>query len=165
MHLLIILTLFNYSAEVGERRLGIYMAVAAAVRQIRPMRRHTGRSTSFESTVNTGFHGTSCPVLHRSVRIKDGSGIDSCMGSGHIIVAMFDVLMDIYKSVGYGEREAAFEIVEHNLHGLDIDKRAYQLAYFAVVMKGRQYNRRFFRGKEEGQRPQPKVYAFVESRN
>ena len=70
--------------------------------------------------------------------------------------------MDIYTSVGYGEREAAFEIVEHNLHGLDIDKRAYQLAYFAVMMKGRQYNRRFFRGKD-GMLPKPKVYAFSES--
>ncbi len=100
---------------------------------------------------------------YAEIKPEDILCIDPCMGSGHIIVAMFDVLMDIYKSVGYGEREAAFEIVEHNLHGLDIDKRAYQLAYFAVMMKGRQYNRRFFRGKEEGQRPQPQVYAFVES--
>lgn len=100
---------------------------------------------------------------YADIKPEDILCIDPCMGSGHIIVAMFDVLMDIYKSVGYGEREAAFEIVEHNIHGLDIDKRAYQLAYFAVMMKGRQYNRRFFRGKEEGQRPQPKVFAFVES--
>lgn len=99
---------------------------------------------------------------YADIKPEDILCIDPCMGSGHIIVAMFDVLMDIYKSVGYGERDAAFEIVEHNLHGLDIDKRAYQLAYFAVMMKGRQYNRRFFRGKNE-LRPQPKVYAFVES--
>ena len=58
------------------------MAVAAAVKQIRPMRRHTGRSPSFESAVNTGFHGTSRSVLHRCVRIKDGSGIDSAYGGG-----------------------------------------------------------------------------------
>lgn len=90
--------------------------------------------------------------------------IDPCMGSGHIIMAQFDVLMDIYTSVGYGEREAAFEIIEHNLHGLDIDKRSYQLAYFAVMMKGRQYNRRFFKGKDQDDvPPRPKVYAFVES--
>ena len=100
---------------------------------------------------------------YADIKPEDILCIDPCMGSGHIIVAMFDVLMDIYKSVGYGEREAAFEIVEHNLHGLDIDKRAYQLAYFAVMMKGRQYNRRFFRGKEEGHRPRPRVFAFVES--
>lgn len=73
--------------------------------------------------------------------------IDPCMGSGHILIAMFDVLMDIYVSAGYDKREAAFEIVEHNIHGLDIDQRAYQLAYFAVMMKGRGYNRRFLSNK------------------
>lgn len=99
---------------------------------------------------------------YESLKPEDILCIDPCMGSGHIIVAQFDVLMDIYTSVGYGEREAAFEIVEHNLHGLDIDKRAYQLAYFAVMMKGRQYNRRFFRGKDDVL-PKPKVYAFSES--
>lgn len=99
---------------------------------------------------------------YKDLKPEDILCIDPCMGSGHIIVAQFDVMMDIYRSVGYGERDAAFEIVEHNLHGLDIDKRAYQLTYFAVMMKGRQYNRRFFRGRD-GARPQPKVYAFVES--
>lgn len=88
--------------------------------------------------------------------------IDPCMGSGHILIAMFDVLMDIYTSTGYSEREAAFEIVEHNIHGLDIDQRAYQLAYFAVMMKGRGYNRRFFRGRDDV-KPMPKVYAIAES--
>lgn len=88
--------------------------------------------------------------------------IDPCMGSGHILIAMFDVLMDIYTSTGYSEREAAFEIVEHNLHGLDIDERAYQLAYFAVMMKGRGYNRRFLRGRDDV-KPVPKVYAIPES--
>ena len=73
--------------------------------------------------------------------------IDPCMGSGHILIAMFDVLMDIYVSAGYDKREAAFEIVEHNIHGLDIDQRAYQLAYFAVMVKGRGYNRRFLSNK------------------
>lgn len=83
------------------------------------------------------------------------------MGSGHILIAMFDVLMDIYESAGYDKREAAFEIVEHNIHGLDIDQRAYQLAYFAVMMKGRSYNRRFLRGRDG--KPEPKVYAIEES--
>ena len=87
--------------------------------------------------------------------------IDPCMGSGHILIAMFDVLMDIYESAGYDKREASFEIVEHNIHGLDIDQRAYQLAYFAVMMKGRGYNRRFLRGRDG--KPEPKVYAIVES--
>ena len=77
------------------------------------------------------------------------------------MVAIFDVLMSIYESAGYDKREAAFEIVEHNIHGLDIDQRAYQLSYFAVMMKGRGYNRRFLRGRDD--KPEPKVYAITES--
>lgn len=69
--------------------------------------------------------------------------IDPCMGSGHILVYAFDVLMQIYVTCGYSERDAAQSIVQHNLWGLDLDKRAYQLAYFAVMMKARQYDRRF----------------------
>lgn len=68
--------------------------------------------------------------------------IDPCMGSGHILVYAFDVLMQIYESVGYSQRDAAKSILENNLYGLDIDDRAYQMAYFAVMMKARQYNRR-----------------------
>ena len=67
---------------------------------------------------------------------------DPCMGSGHILVYAFDVLMEIYLECGYSERDAAVSILENNLFGLDIDKRAYQLAYFAVMMKARSYNRR-----------------------
>ncbi len=68
--------------------------------------------------------------------------IDPCMGSGHILVYAFDVLMQIYESVGYSQRDAARSILENNLYGLDIDDRAYQMAYFAVMMKARHYNRR-----------------------
>ena len=64
------------------------------------------------------------------------------MGSGHILVYAFDVLMQIYESAGYGQRDAARSILENNIYGLDIDDRAFQLAYFAVMMKARQYNRR-----------------------
>lgn len=99
---------------------------------------------------------------YANLKPEDITCIDPCMGSGHILIAMFDVLMDIYKSTGYSEKEAAFSIVENNIHGLDIDKRAYQLAYFAVMMKGRGYNRRFFRG-HDNMKPQPKVYAIQES--
>lgn len=67
---------------------------------------------------------------------------DPCMGSGHILVYAFDVLMEIYRECGYSDRNAALNIVQYNLFGLDIDKRAYQLAYFAVMMKARSYNRR-----------------------
>ena len=73
--------------------------------------------------------------------------IDPCMGSGHILVYAFDVLMQIYESAGYSQRDAAKSILEHNLYGLDIDDRAYQLAYFAVMMKARQYNRRILNGE------------------
>lgn len=84
--------------------------------------------------------------------------IDPCSGSGHILAYMFDVLMQIYESYGYTTREAVASIVENNLYGLDIDDRAAQLAYFAVIMKARQYDRRFFsRGI------QPHVYAIAES--
>lgn len=99
---------------------------------------------------------------YKDLKPTDILCIDPCMGSGHILIAMFDVLMDIYTSTGYSERDAAFEIVEHNIHGLDIDQRAYQLAYFAVMMKGRGYNRRFFRGRDDV-KPMPKVYAIAES--
>lgn len=73
---------------------------------------------------------------------EDITFLDPCMGSGHILVYAFDVLIQIYESAGYRPREAAKLILEKNLFGLDIDKRAYQLAYFALMMKARQYNRR-----------------------
>ena len=84
--------------------------------------------------------------------------IDPCSGSGHILAYMFDVLMKIYESYGYTTREAVASIVENNLYGLDIDDRAAQLAYFAVMMKARQYDRRFF-----SRDIQPHVYAIAES--
>ena len=84
--------------------------------------------------------------------------IDPCMGSGHILVYAFDVLMQIYESAGYSQRDAAKSILEHNLYGLDIDDRAYQLAYFAVMMKARQYNRRILNGENTCH-----VYAIQES--
>lgn len=78
----------------------------------------------------------------REISPEDIRIIDPCMGSGHILVYAFDMLMQIYSAQGYSERDAAKLIVEKNLWGLDIDRRAYQLAYFAVMMKARQYNRR-----------------------
>ena len=90
--------------------------------------------------------------------VKDIKVIDPCMGSGHILVYAFDVLMQIYEATGYSQRDAAQSILENNLFGLDIDDRAAQLAYFAVMMKARQYDRRIFsRGI------QPRVFAIVES--
>lgn len=84
--------------------------------------------------------------------------IDPCCGSGHILVYLFDLLIQIHESYGYTTREAVESIVQNNLYGLDIDDRAAQLAYFAVMMKARQYDRRFLsRGT------QPHVYAIRES--
>lgn len=92
------------------------------------------------------------------LRPEDIKCIDPCMGSGHILIYLFDVLMQIYESEGYSQREAARSILEHNLFGLDIDKRAYQMAYFSVMMKARQYDRRILtRGIV------PHVYAIEES--
>lgn len=81
---------------------------------------------------------------YRTLRPQDIKVIDPCMGSGHILVYAFDVLVQIYKRAGYSERDAAHNILENNLYGLDIDDRAAQLAYFAVMMKARQYDRRIF---------------------
>ena len=92
------------------------------------------------------------------VKPEDVKFLDPCMGSGHILVYAFDVLMEIYKESGYTERDAASKIVQNNLFGLDIDDRASQLAYFAVMMKARNYDRRFLsRGIV------PNVFAIQES--
>ena len=82
--------------------------------------------------------------IEEKVSPTDLTFFDPCMGSGHILVYAFDVLMEIYRECGYSDRDAALNIVQHNLYGMDIDKRAYQLAYFAVMMKARSYNRRAF---------------------
>ena len=95
---------------------------------------------------------------YRSMKPEDIKVIDSCMGSGHILVYAFDVLMQIYESYGYSKRDAAKSIIESNIYGLDIDNRAYQLAYFAVMMKGRQYNRRILNSEINSH-----LYAIKES--
>lgn len=97
---------------------------------------------------------------YRKSNPEDIKVIDPCMGSGHILVYCFDVLMQIYESQGYTQRDAAQSILENNLFGLDIDDRAFQLAYFAVMMKARQYNRRILNGKTDC-----KVYSIQESNN
>lgn len=79
---------------------------------------------------------------HAKLRPEEIKVIDPCMGSGHILVYAFDVLMDIYRDAGYSDRDAAKSILENNLYGLEIDERAYHLAYFALMMKARSYNRR-----------------------
>lgn len=80
---------------------------------------------------------------YKNIKPEEIKVIDPCMGSGHILVYAFEVLMQIYESYGYSQRDAAKSIVENNIYGLDIDDRAFQLAYFAIMMKARSYNRRF----------------------
>ena len=95
---------------------------------------------------------------YKTIKPEGIKVIDPCMGSGHILVYAFDVLMQIYTSAGWDQREAAQSILKNNLFGLDIDDRAAQLAYFAVMMKARQYDRRLLtRGI------QPNIYSICES--
>lgn len=95
---------------------------------------------------------------YAALKPEDIKCIDPCMGSGHILAYLFDVLMQIYRSAGYTDRDAAASIVEHNLYGLDIDDRAAQMAYFVVMMKGCHYDSRFLR-----RHLNPHVYAIQES--
>lgn len=97
---------------------------------------------------------------YKNIKPEDIKVIDPCMGSGHILVYAFEVLMQIYTSCGYTRIDAARLIVEKNLYGLDIDDRAYQLAYFAVMMKGREYDRRFLTKGIS-----PNLYPIQESNN
>ena len=95
---------------------------------------------------------------YKTIKPEEIKVIDPCMGSGHILVYAFDVLMQIYTAAGWDQREAAQSILKNNLYGLDIDDRAAQLAYFAVMMKARQYDRRLLtRGI------QPNIYSIRES--
>ena len=95
---------------------------------------------------------------YKTIKPEEIKVIDPCMGSGHILVYAFDVLMQIYTSAGWDQREAAQSILKNNLYGLDIDDRAAQLAYFAVMMKARQYDRRLLtRGI------QPNIFSICES--
>ena len=95
---------------------------------------------------------------YATINPEDIKVIDPCMGSGHILVYAFDVLLQIYTSCGWSERDAAKSIVENNLYGLDIDDRAGQLAYFAVMMKARKYSRRILNGETK-----PNVLAIQDS--
>lgn len=98
--------------------------------------------------------------INTHCRPQDITVFDPCIGSGHFAVYSFEILLKIYLEYGYSDREAAALIIENNLYGLDIDERAVQLAYFSIMMKARQYDRRFFfKGI------QPKIYSITESNN
>ena len=97
-------------------------------------------------------------TVDEKISPEDLTVFDPCMGSGHILVYAFEVLMQIYLECGYTERDATSLILEKNLFGLDIDDRAYQLAYFAVMMKARSYDRRILTRNIK-----PNVYSIKES--
>ena len=109
-----------------------------------------------ESAVQTKL--TEIRKEYAKIKPEDIKVIDPCMGSGHILVYAFDLLMQIYESMGYSQRDASASILQNNLYGLDIDDRAFQMAYFAVMMKARQYNRRILNGEYS-----PNVCAIQES--
>ena len=96
--------------------------------------------------------------INQKISPEELTFFDPCMGSGHILVYAFDVLMEIYRECGYLDREAAQAIINNNLFGLDIDDRAYQLAYFALMMKARSYDRKFF-----GRNIQPEIASVSET--
>ena len=98
------------------------------------------------------------PTVDEKVRPQDLTFLDPCVGSGHILVYAFEVLMEIYRECGYEDRDAVEEIVKNNLYGTDIDDRAAQLAYFAIMMKARSYDRRFL-----SREIAPNVLAILES--
>ncbi len=95
-----------------------------------------------------GFEEKIAPYINKELKIEEIKCFDPAMGSGHILVYMFDVLYEIYSKIGYMEREIPRLIIENNLFGLDIDDRAYQLASFSIVMKAMEYNKRFLRSIE-----------------
>ncbi|WP_281862694.1 BREX-1 system adenine-specific DNA-methyltransferase PglX [Planomicrobium okeanokoites] len=97
------------------------------------------------------FEEKIAPYINKNLKVEDIKCFDPAMGSGHILVYMFEVLYEIYSKSGYMEREIPRLIIENNLYGLDIDDRAYQLASFSVVMKAMAYNKRFLNSiKSEG---------------
>ncbi|WP_061859497.1 BREX-1 system adenine-specific DNA-methyltransferase PglX [Priestia megaterium] len=100
------------------------------------------------SNLDSDFEKRMAPYTNKELKVEDIKCFDPAMGSGHILVYMFDVLYEIYSKCGYIEREIPRLIIENNLYGLDIDDRACQLACFSVVMKALEYNSRFFRSIE-----------------
>ena len=99
-------------------------------------------------------------IRSENISIEELTFFDPCMGSGHILVYAFDVFFEIYKELGYLERDIPELILKNNIFGLDIDDRAYQLSYFAVLMKARKFDRKIL---QKG--IVPNVYAIQESVN
>lgn len=85
------------------------------------------------------------PYINKDLEVEDIKCFDPACGSGHILVYMFDVLHEIYTRCGYSKGDIPMLIIEKNIYGLDIDTRAYQLACFAVIMKGMEYDKLLLR--------------------
>ena len=85
------------------------------------------------------------PIPEDIQSVKDIRFIDPCMGSGHVLVYAFDLLCKMYEEEGYRTKEIPALILENNLYGIDIDKRCYQLASFALTMKANAYYSRYLR--------------------
>ena len=115
-------------------------------------------SVDSESSVNHQLSTNNYSLITNNYSLTTTKCIDPCMGSGHILAYLFDVLMEVYRSEGYRDRDAVKNIINNNLYGLDIDERAAQLAYFAVMMQGRKYDNRFLT-----RHYQPHIYAITES--
>ena len=115
-------------------------------------------SVDSESSVNHQLSTNNYSLITNNYSLTTTKCIDPCMGSGHILAYLFDVLMEVYRSEGYRDRDAVKNIINNNLYGLDIDERAAQLAYFAVMMQGRKYDNRFLT-----RHYQPHIYAVTES--
>ena len=115
-------------------------------------------SVDSESSVNAKLTTNNSSLTTTNYSLTTTKCIDPCMGSGHILAYLFDVLMEVYRCEGYRDRDAVKNIINNNLYGLDIDERAAQLAYFTVMMQGRKYDNRFLT-----RHYQPHIYAVTES--
>lgn len=111
------------------------------------------------------FEEKLAPYINKELKVEDIKCFDPACGSGHILVYMFDVLYEIYEKCGYMSREIPKLILENNLYGLDIDDRAYQLACFAVVMRGMSYHNRLLRDIERSGEPIKLNIASIQETN
>lgn len=100
-------------------------------------------------------------IKYQNVNPEDIRIIEPCCGSGHVLVYVFDLLYKMYEEKGYQQREIPTLILKNNLVGLDVDKRAAQLASFSLVMKARSANSRFF---NRTYYTVPQVYEIWDSR-
>jgi len=100
-------------------------------------------------------------IHYQNVNPEDIKIIEPCSGSGHILVYCFDLLLKMYLEKGFSKKDIPLLILKNNLIGFDIDQRATQLASFALVMRARAIDNKFF---DEGRNIRPKVYEIIDSK-